>query len=349
MFYAKIEMVMQMDYEKIANFIQSNRRKMGLTQEELADLIPIGRGAVSKWERAITIPDPLVLLKLSEIFNVSINEILLGEKINNHNKEELNKITLSLFNSINNSKKRIKILLISILIILFLFFSYYFFNSYKQVKIYTINTNNDYFKIEDALFIYTRNKSYFKIGKLHINNNSVIMTNVGIYYKDQDQKEHLLFSINGDEDIVYVDLNNKIFKKKNLKQILNNMYIRLIYNEVLEKSFKLYLEEDYINKELFNKVNNQNIEFKDLFLMNKEYYINYIKTKLYQNKNNCFYQDQDFKFNYLNNYIELINKEEKWQYDVINNKLLLEKNNKIKECSNNCSNYFYIKLEEALT
>ena len=47
MFYAKIEMVMQMDYEKIANFIQSNRRKMGLTQEELADLIPIGRGAVN--------------------------------------------------------------------------------------------------------------------------------------------------------------------------------------------------------------------------------------------------------------------------------------------------------------
>ena len=70
-----------MNQQKIGKFICDLRKEKNLSQYQLADMIPISRQAVSKWERGITIPDSLVLIKLSEIFDVSINEILAGERI----------------------------------------------------------------------------------------------------------------------------------------------------------------------------------------------------------------------------------------------------------------------------
>lgn len=70
-----------MDQQKIGKFICNLRKEKNLSQNQLADMTPISRQAVSKWERGITIPDSSVLIKLSEIFTVSINEILAGEKI----------------------------------------------------------------------------------------------------------------------------------------------------------------------------------------------------------------------------------------------------------------------------
>ena len=61
-----------MDPEKIGKFIYTLRKEKNLSQYQLADLIPISRQAVSKWERGKTTPDSLTLIKLSEIFNVTI-------------------------------------------------------------------------------------------------------------------------------------------------------------------------------------------------------------------------------------------------------------------------------------
>ncbi len=101
-----------MENEKIGSFIKKLREEKNLTQEELARLIPIGRGAVSKWERGVTIPDSITLLKLSEIFNVSINEILLGKKSTIGKEKEL----------YNKSQKNFVILIVTIVILLLLYF-----------------------------------------------------------------------------------------------------------------------------------------------------------------------------------------------------------------------------------
>ena len=83
-----------MDQQKIGKFICSLRKEKNLSQTQLADMIPISRQAVSKWERGITIPDSSVLIKLSEIFAVSINEILAGEKIPKKSIKTLEKVTV---------------------------------------------------------------------------------------------------------------------------------------------------------------------------------------------------------------------------------------------------------------
>lgn len=71
-----------MNQEKIGKFILEQRKKMGITQAELAAQLAVTSQAVSKWERGLGIPDIEILKKLSEIFNVDIDELLEGNKKN---------------------------------------------------------------------------------------------------------------------------------------------------------------------------------------------------------------------------------------------------------------------------
>lgn len=73
-----------MDTERIGNFIKRLRKEKKLSQKELASLIPVTRQAVSNWETGKTTPDSSVLLILSKIFEVSIDELVLGNRIENN-------------------------------------------------------------------------------------------------------------------------------------------------------------------------------------------------------------------------------------------------------------------------
>lgn len=66
------------------------RKNMGMTQEQLAEKCDVSRQAVTKWESGESEPAIAKLVKLSEIFNVSIDEIVKdGEVIANNNSPEL--------------------------------------------------------------------------------------------------------------------------------------------------------------------------------------------------------------------------------------------------------------------
>lgn len=52
------------------------RKKSGLTQAELAEMINYSDKAVSKWERGESLPDVYTLMCVAEKLNVSINELL---------------------------------------------------------------------------------------------------------------------------------------------------------------------------------------------------------------------------------------------------------------------------------
>lgn len=55
------------------------RSRAGLSQGELADSLGVSRQAVSKWENNSSVPDLDKLLKMSEIFSVSLDELVKGE------------------------------------------------------------------------------------------------------------------------------------------------------------------------------------------------------------------------------------------------------------------------------
>lgn len=67
-----------MDQAKTGSIIQSLRRDLGLTQNELADMVGISDKAVSKWERGMGMPDLSLLPKLSEILKVDMESLISG-------------------------------------------------------------------------------------------------------------------------------------------------------------------------------------------------------------------------------------------------------------------------------
>ena len=71
-----------MDKIKIGQFIANCRKDKKLTQEQLAEKLNISKNAVSKWERGICLMDMSLLKPLSEILEVTITELLNGERVN---------------------------------------------------------------------------------------------------------------------------------------------------------------------------------------------------------------------------------------------------------------------------
>lgn len=52
------------------------RRQKGMSQEQLAEMLDVSRQSVSKWEAQQTLPEPSKLILISEIFEVSIDQLL---------------------------------------------------------------------------------------------------------------------------------------------------------------------------------------------------------------------------------------------------------------------------------
>ena len=80
-----------MDQIKIGKFIAICRKDKNLTQAQLAEKLGITDKAISKWERGIAMPDSSIMLDLCHILDISVNELLNGEKIimeNNTQKHE---------------------------------------------------------------------------------------------------------------------------------------------------------------------------------------------------------------------------------------------------------------------
>ena len=68
-----------MDNNKVGRFIAKLRKKKGLTQDELGNMLGISGKSVSKWERGLNMPDISLIYKLSEVFDVDLNQLLNGE------------------------------------------------------------------------------------------------------------------------------------------------------------------------------------------------------------------------------------------------------------------------------
>ncbi|QOV19526.1 helix-turn-helix transcriptional regulator [Blautia liquoris] len=91
-----------------AENLKTLRKAKGLSQEELAVRLHVVRQTISKWEKGLSVPDASLLIRLSDIFEVSVSE-LLGSKIENETEmdavaEQLSKINEQL--AIKNRRSR---------------------------------------------------------------------------------------------------------------------------------------------------------------------------------------------------------------------------------------------------
>lgn len=70
-----------MDPVKIGKLIAELRRRDGITQEALGEKLGVTNKTVSRWENGNYMPDIEKLQLLSQVFQVSINELLAGERL----------------------------------------------------------------------------------------------------------------------------------------------------------------------------------------------------------------------------------------------------------------------------
>ena len=98
-----------MDQIKIGKFITECRKKKNLTQAQLAENLNITDRAISKWETGKSMPDFDIMLKLCEILEISVNELLCGEMINTEQKDEqLNELIFQMAKNEERYHKRLR-------------------------------------------------------------------------------------------------------------------------------------------------------------------------------------------------------------------------------------------------
>ena len=85
---------------KLSGQIKKYRDQLGLSQEELAEKIFVTRQSISNWENDKTSPDLQSLLRLSELFGLSLDELIKGDI--ETMKDEINKLEIKKMNRWGN-------------------------------------------------------------------------------------------------------------------------------------------------------------------------------------------------------------------------------------------------------
>ena len=101
---------------EIGRKLKEARQMSGLTQENVAEKLNVSRQTISNWETEKFYPDILYVLQLSDLYQVSLDELLKGDE----------RMIQHLENSTNVVKSNQKILLAFICNICFLFLFFIF-------------------------------------------------------------------------------------------------------------------------------------------------------------------------------------------------------------------------------
>ena len=78
-----------MDQMKIGAFLKTLRKEKGRTQEQLAEQLHVSGRTVSRWETGNNMPDISGLMEIAEFYEVSIPELIDGERKSGEMKEEV--------------------------------------------------------------------------------------------------------------------------------------------------------------------------------------------------------------------------------------------------------------------
>ena len=157
-----------MNHEKIGKFIAESRKKKNLTQEQLAELLGVNNRTVSRWETGRTMPDISLYKLLCEILDISVEELINGEKTKKQDlKLSFEKAIISTIDSSEKTKNKMSniirglLFIILVVLIAIIVIVIYYKNKYPKIDIYNISVlNSEENKLNKEL---TLDKGKYKI------------------------------------------------------------------------------------------------------------------------------------------------------------------------------------------
>lgn len=230
---------------KLNEKIYEYRKLKRWSQEELADKLDVSRQTISKWEVGKAVPELEKLIKLAELFNISIDE-LVKENIDIVSKKETTNINSLVENneekfkkeenSTNEKNKKIKKILK--LIIVFLIILILFVLGMLQLQ-------NRKLQIREIAKVYREefrddndNKTIVANEVLYKNENNNITKTYREYYIYREKDKFDLIKIKEYEDKEMEVLNKEIYLDTSKRRYFSNIDGSGIYDEAIEINVK---------------------------------------------------------------------------------------------------------------
>jgi len=98
---------LRMDQIKTGAFLKELRREKGITQERLAEELGVSGRTISRWETGSNMPDISLLVEIAGFFDVSIPEIIKGERKSDEMKEEEKEIAETMSDYAKTEKEKL--------------------------------------------------------------------------------------------------------------------------------------------------------------------------------------------------------------------------------------------------
>lgn len=261
-----------MNQERIGQFIYKCRKEKNLTQKDIADKLGITNKAVSKWEKGYSLPDYSLLIPLCNILDITINDLLNGEKTKTQNEE--NTINAIDYYNKKSSKQWKQTICLFLLIFVLLFSGIYMLTNFGRSKVYSISSDSSEYIIQGYL-ITNQKQNIITISNLEYDNkNNIYCVNsyfecnddkyvrdIKIYLNDGKKRIATFHIDKGEKDVVLlnnllkdvtIDLSENS-KKINIKE--NDLKIIISYEsaeyEKIKIELKLNLQEVYTNNKIF--------------------------------------------------------------------------------------------------
>lgn len=276
-----------MDQEKIGKFLKKLRLDKNLTQDQLANKLNVSDKTISKWENGRGLMDISFLKPLSEILEVSILEILNGERISYDNiadkSGEIIENTL-IFNKKELQLQKLKIIFSMSISFIFIILSILLINQSLNYMRYSNDLDDksniqDKFSFKNNITIYKKtldSSDYFPFNSLKIKNifselsliNEKSNTDAKYpwYSYGKDNKVLISFSENIDDLSLFSNMND-----------YNDNYGNIFFANV--KSF--LLEEDINNDiDLYNYINKNGYKKNDFFVSKEKMKFNLVYNNL---------------------------------------------------------------------
>lgn len=95
-----------MDQIKIGTFLKELRKEKNMTQESLAEKLNVSNRTVSRWETGSNMPDISMLVEIAELYDVSIPEIINGERKSEKMDKETKETAVAMAEYSKNAVKR---------------------------------------------------------------------------------------------------------------------------------------------------------------------------------------------------------------------------------------------------